>query len=120
MLTVSNSEREKLRRLIARNHGNISAMVKDLRNGSKISRQGLAYRLGLFGLLEEAEQARAIGKIGGRRPSLVGACIDPVAEKREMIRIIKEHKGRQDQARALGFSERVFYRKLKFHQISAK
>lgn len=111
---ISEADRARLLDLIIAHDGNLSAMARAL---APIHRQALSKKLERAGLLAEADVARALAGVRGRRLTLPGVHPDPVGERRMILDAVARHPGYRDAARALGISDRTMLRRMARYRI---
>lgn len=100
----------RMRALIKRHRGNLTAIAGALK--PPITRQGCAWHLRRFGLLDEATQARAGAGVKGPRTMSDGAAIEVPGERAEIVAALEDTPDRAEACAMLGISRRTLYRKL--------
>lgn len=106
-------ETKVLVRLIARHHGNLSAIAK----ARSTTRQAIARRLKLHDLSERADRARAAAGVRGPRPKVTPE-ETTAAERQRLVRALVKHGGYRPAAAALGIGKRTMARKMRQLRIT--
>lgn len=122
-MTDRKEDRAWLRAYIRQFHGNLSAMASQIGIDTKhsITRQGLSQLLERRGLGNEAAAARARhGVTGQRRSDLPNQKSITASERERYLLAAARYPTYVAAAKALGVSERQFYRKVKLHRISPR
>jgi len=105
----------RLRRLIRRHRGNLTAMAAEF--APQITRQGVAWHLQRLGLLDEAAAARAGAGVKGPRLMLDGSSAEVPGERDMIAAVLAVASSRLNASAALGLSRRTLYRKLHQHGL---
>ena len=110
----------QLRKLVKKHAGNLSAIARELsESGHEITRQGLSLAMKRYGLLEQAERARARSGIPGPRAGLRYGVIDPKEERQRIRSALRQAPSLEAAAARLKMSRRQLARKRDAYGLSA-